>query len=116
MSLMVETLLVTRGERGVTVTVQDIHKKLTHKDIAGVSLGTTVDATGCGDVFGAAFLYQYLKSKDSFFAAEFANNTAALTATFKGTMQLDGLRSNLEKLGISPSKSTTNGKNTNGSR
>jgi sugar/nucleoside kinase (ribokinase family) len=116
MSLMVETLLVTRGERGVTVTVQNIHKKLTHKDIAGVSLGTTVDATGCGDVFGAAFLYQYLKSKDSFFAAEFANNTAALTATFKGTMQLDGLRSNLEKLGISPSKSTTNGKNTNGSR
>ena len=29
MPLMVETLLITRSERGVTVIVQDIHKKLT---------------------------------------------------------------------------------------
>ena len=72
--------------------MQDIHKKLTHKDIAGVSFGKTVDKTGCGDVFGAAFLYQYLKSKDSFIAAEFANKTAALNATFKNIKELEGLR------------------------
>jgi sugar/nucleoside kinase (ribokinase family) len=115
MPLMVETLLITRGERGITVIVQDIHKKLTQKDIAGVSFGDTVDTTGCGDVFGAAFLYQSIKSKDSFVAAEFANKTAALNATFKGTKELEGLRAKLELLGAIPSKPATNGKNTNGS-
>jgi sugar/nucleoside kinase (ribokinase family) len=116
MTLMVETLLITRSEHGVTVIVQDIHKKLTHKDIAGVSFGNAVDTTGCGDVFGAAFLYQNLKSKDSFVAAEFANKTAALNATFKNTKELEGLRTNLEQLGVIVSKPATNGKNTNGSR
>ena len=116
MPLMVETFLITRGERGVTVIVQDIHKKLTRKDIAGVSFGTTVDTTGCGDVFGAAFLYHSIKSKDSFVAAEFANKTAALNGTFKNIKELEGLRSNLEQLGVAISKPGTNGKNTNGSR
>lgn len=116
MPLMVETLLITRSDRGVTVIVQDIHKKLTQKDMAGVSFGKTVDTTGCGDVFGAAFLYQYIKSKDSFVAAEFANKTAALNATLKGTKGLEGLRSSLEQLGITIAKSVTNGKSTNGSR
>jgi sugar/nucleoside kinase (ribokinase family) len=115
MTLMVETLVITRSERGATVIVQDIHKKLTRKDFAGVSFGTAIDATGCGDVFGAAFLYQCLKSKDSFIAAEFANKAAALNATFKTTQELDGLRSKLEQLGVVVSKPATNGKPTNGS-
>jgi len=116
MTLMVETLLITRSKRGLTVIVQDIHKKLTQKDIEGVTYGDTVETTGCGDVFGAAFLYQYLKSKDSFIAAEFANKTAALNATFKNTKELEGLRSNLEQRGVILLKTPTNGKNTNGSQ
>jgi sugar/nucleoside kinase (ribokinase family) len=116
MPLMVETLLITRAERGATVIVQDIHKKLTHKDIEGISYGETVDTTGCGDVFGAAFLYQFLKSKDSFIAAEFANKAAALNATFKNTKELEGLRTQLEQRGVAVSKSSLNGKSTNGSR
>jgi sugar/nucleoside kinase (ribokinase family) len=115
MTLMVETLIITRSERGATVIVQDIHKKLTRKDFAGVSFGTAVDATGCGDVFGAAFFYQYLKCKDSFIAAEFANNAAALNATFKNIQELDGLRAKLEQLGVTVTKSAANGKPTNGS-
>ena len=116
MPLMVETLLITRSERGVTAIFQDIHKKLTQKDFAGVSFGPTTDTTGCGDVFGAAFLYQYLKSKDSFIAAEFANKTAALNATLKNAQELDGLRTRLEQLGVPISKAGNNGKPTNGSR
>jgi sugar/nucleoside kinase (ribokinase family) len=114
MTLMVETLLITRSERGATVIVQDIHKKLTRKDFAGVSFGNVIDATGCGDVFGAAFLYQYLKSKDNFIAAEFANKAAALHATFKNAQELDGFRTKLEQLGVFVSKAAANGKPTNG--
>jgi sugar/nucleoside kinase (ribokinase family) len=115
MTLMVETLVITRSERGATVIVQDIHKKLTRKDFAGISFGTAIDPIGCGDVFGAAFLFQYLKSKDSFIAAEFANKAAALHATFKNAQELDGLRTKLEQLGVVISKPATNGKPTNGS-
>jgi sugar/nucleoside kinase (ribokinase family) len=67
-------------------------------------------------VFGAAFLYQYIKSKDSFVAAEFANKIAALNATFNNAKELEGLHSHLEQLGVVVAKSTTNGKNTNGNR
>lgn len=115
MTLMVETLVITRRARGVTVIMQDIHKKLTRKDFTGCSLGTAIDTTGCGDVFGAAFLYQYLKCKDRFIAAEFANKAAALNTTFKNTQELDGLRTKLEQLGIVVSKPINNGKQTNGS-
>jgi sugar/nucleoside kinase (ribokinase family) len=116
MPLMVETLMITRGDRGVSVIVQDIHKKLTRKDFAGESFGDIVDTTGCGDVFGAAFLYQFLKSKDSINAVEFANKTAALNATLKHALELEGLRSKLEQLGVITGKSNSNGKPTNGSR
>jgi sugar/nucleoside kinase (ribokinase family) len=115
MTLMVEILLITRSGRGATIIKQDIHKKLTRKDIDGVSLGTAVDTTGCGDVFGAAFLYQYLKCKDSFTAAEFANKAAAFNATLRNAQELDGLRTKLEQLGIIISRPVTNGKPTNGS-
>jgi sugar/nucleoside kinase (ribokinase family) len=114
MPLMVGTLIITRSERGVSVIVQDIHKKLTHKDIEGVSFGETLDMTGCGDVFGAAYFHQFLKTKDSFTAAESANKIAALNATFKSTNELEGLRTKLEQLGITLSRSNSNGKTNNG--
>ena len=62
------------------------------------------------------FYINILKSKDSFVAAEFANKTAAMNATFKNIKELEGLRSKLEQLGVTISKPATNGKNTNGSR
>ncbi len=115
MTLMVETLIITRSEHGAAVVMQDIHKKLTRKDIAGFSFGTAIDTTGCGDVFGAAFLYQYLKCKDRIIAAEFANKAAALNATFKNSQELDGLRTKLEQLGVIVSRPASNGKTANGS-
>ena len=115
MPLMVSTLLSTRSEQGASVIVQDIHKKLTRKDIPGVSFGDAIDATGCGDVFGAAFFYQNIKSKDPFFAAEVANSAAALNTTFQRAAQLEGLWEKLEERGVLMSKQS-NGKQANGSR
>lgn len=116
MPLMVGTLIITRSNQGVTVIVQDIHKKLTRKDFESVKFGEPIDSTGCGDVFGSAFFYHYLKSKDSFIAAEYANKVAALNATFKSAQELEGLRTKLESLGVAISKPASNGNQTNGSR
>jgi adenosine kinase len=116
MPMMVDTLMITRGSHGATAIVQDIHKKLTRKDFEGVPVDNIIDTTGCGDVFGAAFLFHYLKSKDSFASVEFANKVAAFNATLKNAQELDGLRSKLEQIGVSISKSTNNDKPTNGSR
>ncbi len=95
MSLMVDALLITRGARGATLIVQDAHKKLIRHEIPGVSAGPTVDTTGCGDVFGSALLYKFLKSKDYLSAATFANHAAAVNATLQFA---DDLKALSEKL------------------
>ncbi len=94
MPLMVNALAITRGNRGLSVIVQK-NKKLSRHDIAGAAEGPAVDETGCGDVFGAAFLYSCLKEHDYVRAAEFANHAAAFKSTFAGA---EGLRSLPEKL------------------
>jgi sugar/nucleoside kinase (ribokinase family) len=87
MPLMVAALMITRGDRGLTLITQDIHKKLTRHDIPAIHIGPTKDPTGCGDVFGAAYMYHFMKTKDSLVAATAANRIAAYKATFSG---LDG--------------------------
>ena len=89
MPLMVNALAITRGNRGASIIVQK-NKKLTRHDVAGFTQAPAVDTTGCGDVFGATFLYASLKEKDFVRAAEVANQAGAIKATFTGT---DGLRS-----------------------
>ncbi len=93
MPLMVNVLFITRGDRGVTEIAQH-NKKLTRRDFPGVAQGSVVDSTGCGDVFGAAYLYYALREKDEFRATELANQAAGLKATFRGT---DGLHSLSQK-------------------
>ena len=70
--------IVTRGKDPVIVS----HEK-------GVFETETIDVnvedpTGAGDVFGAAFLTEYLKSKDIKKAVKFANITAGLKIRFSG--------------------------------
>ena len=87
--LMVNALCVTRGARGATIFQQE-HKHLLRKEIPGISAGSK-DPTGCGDVFGAAFLYQFCKGKNIERAASFANEVAAANSTFSGSDEIDGL-------------------------
>lgn len=89
MPLMVNALVITRGSRGATVIVQDVHKKLTLSEIPGIPLDGAVDPTGCGDVFGATFLYYSLKTKDFVLAARSANEVAAVNATVTGPDKFD---------------------------
>ena len=98
MSLMVDTLLITRGPKGATAVVQDIHKTLTRRDLDAVPVEHFKNPTGCGDVFGAAFLFSYLKKKNSFAAAEFANKAAALNTTIQTADELDTLTEQFKNL------------------
>lgn len=88
MPLMVGNLLITRGHRGVTL-IQQKQKKIVRHDFAGLALSSTPDPTGCGDVFGAAYLSRLIEGKDPVAAAEYANRAAAINTTFRDA---DGLR------------------------
>ncbi len=94
MPLMVDALVVTRGSLGATAVLQ-LNKKLTRHDFPAASYGKTVDALGCGDVFGAAFLFQYLRQKDYRDAAEFANQLAAMKSTIEG---MGGITESIRRL------------------
>jgi sugar/nucleoside kinase (ribokinase family) len=90
MPLMVNALIITRGERGVTL-IEQSHKKLTRHDIPGVPVHA-LDPTGCGDVFAAAFLYHVVHGESFPAAAQRANAVAAWKASFSGFQGLDQIK------------------------
>jgi len=61
-----QACLLTRGASGVTVFTSASDFSLPAKKMEKV-----IDSTGCGDVFGAAFLTKFLESKDIRKSAEF---------------------------------------------
>jgi len=91
MPLMVSSLVITRGERGATLIRQE-HKKLARHDEPGIPTPGAVDPTGCGDVFGAAFFFRLLHSRDAIDAARFANRAAAAKVSFTGAEGLHKLQ------------------------
>lgn len=90
MPLMVQALLITRGERGATLVTQDVHKRLTRHDIPGVEV-KALDTTGCGDVFGAAYFASVLSGASQLEAVTKANAMAALHASFPAAGKLRAL-------------------------
>ncbi len=90
LTLSVKGLLVTRGERGVSVYTNE-HKQVRRTDISGIAVEPVVDAMGSGDVFGAAFLASYLKSTDLQAAANVATRVAAARLKFRGSEELHTL-------------------------
>lgn len=91
MPLMVNGLLITRGASGATLIRQE-HKKLFRHDIPGIEVPNVVDTVGCGDVFGAAYFVEYLRTKDLVKAAEAGNKAASVKSTFQGPDGLEALR------------------------
>jgi sugar/nucleoside kinase (ribokinase family) len=94
LTLAVKGVVVTRGERGASL-FYNAQKHVVRKDVAGIDAESTQDTTGCGDVFGAAFLYRYVKTKDLMGSSEFANHVAASKVHRVGSDQLGALRDSL---------------------
>lgn len=94
-SLNTSAFILTRGSNGCTVYT-DAHKPqggkhLTRHDIPGIPNERKADATGCGDVFGAAYCAMYVTNRDILRSAEFANTVAASNATAVGSTGIDRL-------------------------
>ena len=98
LSLMVGALIITRGPAGATLFTQDAHKRLSRHDIPGRSDTRVADPTGCGDVFGAAYFTEFLRTRDDVGAASFANNVAAINATLGSSDELSSIPARLREL------------------
>jgi sugar/nucleoside kinase (ribokinase family) len=89
-ALNTPAVVITRGESGCTV-YKDERKHITRHDIGGVAVTKSLDTTGCGDVFGAAYCAHYLSTKNTLQSAGYANRVAAFNATTAGSTEIDRL-------------------------
>jgi adenosine kinase len=91
LTLSTKGIVVTRGARGATLYTSD-HKRLVRKDVEGLPVEQVRDTTGCGDVFGAALHYHYLKTRDLLASVQVANRVAAAKVEMAGSDRLDVLK------------------------
>lgn len=75
LTLSVKGVVITKGESGATIYTNE-KKKIVSTDIPARGSVTVADATGCGDVFGAAFFLEYLRTKDLQSGAKAGNEIA----------------------------------------
>jgi len=100
LALNSHVLCVTRGAAGCSLFVNE-KKHIIRHDIEGVAVNDTVDPTGCGDVFGAAYCAHLVHSGDVRAAAEYANTVAAAKSEIVGSAEIGKLSLlNLGKAGI----------------
>ncbi len=90
LTLSVKGVLVTRASNGATLYRSD-KKHVVREDIPGEKVARPIDATGCGDVFGAAFLLRYVQSKNLLEATTYANSIAARKARLSGSAELKSI-------------------------
>jgi len=57
-----------------------------HEHVPAAGVAPVVDIIGCGDAFGAAFLTQFMRTKNFSAATHFANRVAGLNGMFMGSL------------------------------
>ncbi len=70
------------------------------KEFPAYPVEDVVDVTGCGDVFGAGFVTEYLRSSNFYRAMEFANRAAGVNSLLRGTNELDKLLPLMDELAL----------------
>jgi sugar/nucleoside kinase (ribokinase family) len=85
-----KALLVTLAEDGALMFMKK-RGACKMKREAGIKVRAFKDATGCGDVFSAAFLFHYLHHNDLTKALNFANRVAAFKCRVSGVEEISGL-------------------------
>jgi sugar/nucleoside kinase (ribokinase family) len=97
MPLMVNAFVVTRGKNGATM-YQEEHKQLMITEIVNEQHSDPVSTIGSGDIFGASFLYAYMRKKNYQDAVNFANKAAAHSTKFSLTEKHRQLKAMREQL------------------
>jgi sugar/nucleoside kinase (ribokinase family) len=83
LSLGPDVLLVTLGDKGALMIFKEEGKVKLEKS-TGIRVRGFKDTTGCGDVFSAGFLINYLNTKDLIHSLDFANRMAAEKCKLSG--------------------------------
>jgi sugar/nucleoside kinase (ribokinase family) len=76
---------ITLGSAGSLLFYRE-NGKIHHEHIPAVKVSAVIDIIGCGDAFGAAFLVNFMKTKNFSAATHFANKIAGLNCTFLGSL------------------------------
>ncbi|MEK7263029.1 MAG: carbohydrate kinase family protein [Bacteroidota bacterium] len=96
LSLDVSSLLITKGAKGTTLYTLD-HKNFSHYDSVPEEKMKAIDSTGCGDVFGASYLYHFAKTKNAIASADFATKIAGINTQYIGSSAIDTIKEYLEE-------------------
>ena len=81
-------LIVTCGADGCLVTRRE-GAAIRFSSIPAPRIAEVVDTTGCGDIFSAGFIAEYLKTGNEISAAQFATRLASRRAAFGDFFALD---------------------------
>lgn len=92
-----QVLLITRGHHGAKILFSK-EGMVRKKEFPAYRVERVVDVTGCGDVFGAAFVRRYLDTGDLYASVDFANRIAAANSLLMGTNEMDKLLQTAETL------------------
>ncbi|MDP3830217.1 MAG: carbohydrate kinase family protein [Ignavibacteriaceae bacterium] len=83
-------LIVTYGERGAGIYfIEENELKYIFIPVDKVE---TLNQVGCGDVFGSAYFYKYLKTKNYIEALRFAVKASQCVASYGNIMQIRNLK------------------------
>jgi sugar/nucleoside kinase (ribokinase family) len=91
LSIGISVCSITLGSKGSVVFWGDGN----YKKINSFHIEKVVDATGCGDAFGSAFIVKYLETYNPVKSAEFANMVAGINCTLKGTNEVEKIKKHL---------------------
>jgi hypothetical protein len=92
-----QIMLITNGNLGAEV-IHYNYGKIALKNFDAFKLSGIVDTTGCGDAFGAGFVFNYLKTEKLDDSVKFANLVAAANASLKGTNEVHQLKETMNKI------------------
>jgi sugar/nucleoside kinase (ribokinase family) len=87
----VDKVIITKGAKGVSCYYKTTGKNIAAKKVAAIN------SVGCGDSFGAAFIYAYSKNKNLFSAANFANFVAGIITTYASEKKYMNLKNDIAK-------------------
>ena len=85
-----EIIIITKGEEGVRVFFEN-QERVESVFMSSLKVNST-NYIGCGDVFGAVFIYNYIRNKDIPEALKIANAAAGIFTTYSQTEECKNLK------------------------